>query len=152
MNHDQMKCHICSNYLHGIDRCKYCSFEYDDTLPWTNDEWDILDMDDDAEWSHLQIMYRLKAKGIECLYADIWYKNNLAIIVGAKADSETVAMALGVNPEVVYDAGDLPLLIINLFQEKCLRAYTPYHDEDGVHLNFVELLGVFNEFGVFNDG
>ena len=120
---DKMKCHICSNYLQGIQRCKYCSFEFDDDLPWTNDEWDILDMDDDAEWSHLQIMYRLKAKGIECLYTDIWADDNLAIIIGAKASSDDISRALGVDKASVYDAGELPLIVVNLYQEKIIRTY-----------------------------
>ena len=67
------KCDICSNFLHGIDRCKFCNFEFDESLPWTDDsEWDILNLDfDETEWPHLQLMYRLKAKGIDCLFAVI---------------------------------------------------------------------------------
>lgn len=117
------KCNICSNFLHGIDRCKFCNFEFDESLPWTDDnEWDIFKLDfDEGEWPHLQLMYRLKAKGIDCLFADIWGGKELAYIIGAKDGHKKVAAALGVRPEVVYDAGEMPLLIINLFQEKILR-------------------------------
>ena len=62
-----------------------------------NDEWNILHLDDNVEWSHHQIMYRLKSKNIECLAADIWWDNNLAYIIGAKARTERVKMELGVN-------------------------------------------------------
>ena len=117
-----MRCELCKKYDFSKENCSICDFEFDVELCWNNDdEWDILHLDDDVEWSHLQIMYRLKSKDIECLATDIWWDNNLAYIIGAKASAERVAMALGVHNEVVYDAGEVPLLIINLFQEKILR-------------------------------
>ena len=115
-----MKCEICTHFING--ECKYCQFEYDEEYnPFRNDDWDILDLDDECEWSHLQIQYRLWAKGIECLMADIWYGNNLAYLIGVKASRRDVADALNIHEDVVYDAGEMPILIINLFQEKYLR-------------------------------
>ena len=117
-----MRCELCKKYDFSKENCSICDFEFDEKLYWNDDkEWDILNLDDDYEWGHLQIMYRLKSKNIECLNTDIWWDNNLAYIIGAKANVEKVAMALGVHQEVIYDAGEIPLLIINLFQEKYLR-------------------------------
>lgn len=117
-----MNCEICKKYDFNKEKCSICEFEFDKELYWNDDkEWDILNLDDDYEWSHLQIMYRLKSKNIECLSADIWWDNNLAYIVGAKASAQKVAHVLKVHEEVVYDAGEMPLLLINLFQEKYLR-------------------------------
>lgn len=115
------RCEICKKYNFNEKVCSLCDFSFDESLSWNNDDWDILKMDDDVEWSHLQIMYRLKSKNIECLFADIWWDNNLAYILGAKARGKDVAQALGVHEEVVYDGGENPILIINLFQEKYLR-------------------------------
>ena len=116
------KCKICEKYDFEKEQCSFCKFEYAEDLYWNDDsQWDILKMDDDIEWSHLQIMYRLKAKNIDCLYTDIWFDNKLAYILGAKASGKDVAQALGVHEEVVYDGGENPILIINLFQEKYLR-------------------------------
>lgn len=119
---DKMKCHICGNYLHGIDRCKYCSFEYDDNLPWTYDvDWDIFEIDDDVEWSFLQIQYRLKSKGIDCLQVINWFEDNVIILVGVKAFPERVAKALKVHPESIASDSDIGIMVINLFKEKYLR-------------------------------
>ena len=116
------KCKICEHYNFSKEECSFCKFEYANDLYWNDDdEWDILNLDDDIEWSHLQIMYRLKAKRIDCLFADIWFDNNLAYILGAKANVHRVAEVLGVHEEVIYDGGENPILIINLFQEKYLR-------------------------------
>ena len=115
------KCEICKKYNFNEEICSLCDFSFDESLSWNNDDWDILKMDDDIEWGHLQIMYRLKSKNIDCLFADIWWDNNLAYILGAKASAKDVAQALGVHEEVVYDGGENPILIINLFQEKYLR-------------------------------
>ena len=114
------KCNICDNYLRGIKRCKFCNFEYATEVPWTDDSWDILDLDDDIEWSHLQIMYRLKAKGIECVKADIWFDENIAVVVGANANTYNVAKALGVHERCIY-TDEFGIKIINLYQEKAIR-------------------------------
>ena len=117
-----MKCNICKNYLAGEEECKFCQFEYDEDLPWTNDDkWDIFNLDDDYEWAHLQILYRLHAKGINCLRADIWTDNNMAYLFLSDTNSNKIANALGVHEEVVYNQDFEGLVIINLFQEKYLR-------------------------------
>lgn len=117
-----MKCNICKNYLAGEEECKFCQFEYDENLPWTNDdEWDILNIDDDVEWAHFQILYRLNAKGIDCMKADIWYDNDLAYLFLVDTDEERIAEALGVHQEVVFIQELEAFVIINLFKEKYLR-------------------------------
>ena len=133
MENDKMKCHICENFYHGIGRCKFCHFDFDEGLPWTDDsQWDIFEMDDDTEWSHLQLQYRLKSKGIDCLSADIWFDNNMAYILGPKADKYRIARALGIHEEVIYDDFERGWFLINLFQEKFLRAKEFYESDQSV--------------------
>ena len=123
MTQDKMKCHICSNYLHGIERCKYCSFEYDDNLPWTNDtEFDIFSIDDDVEWSFLQIQYRLKSKGVDVLQVYNWYPDdNCIVLIGVRAYPDRVARALGVHRDCIVSDLDAGIMVVNLYMEKCLR-------------------------------
>ena len=119
---DKMKCNVCDNYLRGLEVCKFCSFEWATETPWVNDiDWDILDIDDEVEWSHLQIQYRLKAKGIDCLMVVQWWTDNIVVIVGAKASSEKVARALGVDERVISNDYEVGIMILNLYQEKCIR-------------------------------
>lgn len=119
---DKMKCHICDNYLHGIERCKYCSFEYDDDLPWTNDvDWDIFDIDDDVEWSFLQIQYRLKSKDIDCLQVINWFDDNVIVLIGCNAYADRIARALGVDKECMVQDLDIGVTVVNLFKEKVIR-------------------------------
>jgi rubredoxin len=95
---DKMKCHICSNYFHGLGQCKYCEFEYDDSLPWTTDtEWDIFDVDSEVEWSFLQIQYRLKSRGVDCLQVLDWWDNSVIVLIGVRAFPSKVAEALKVH-------------------------------------------------------
>ena len=75
------------------------------------------------EWSHLQLQYRLQTKNIECLFADIWSDNNIAFIIGCKANSSRVANALNIHEEAIYDDFEHSFMIINLFMEKYLRGY-----------------------------
>jgi hypothetical protein len=115
------KCNICSNYLNGVDRCKYCEFEYDEEYnPCRDDDWDILDLDDNEEWSHLQIMDRLLYKGIKCYEADIWWNRNMAYLLGCDGKDHEIASALGIHEEIISNSCD-GLIILNLFQEKYLR-------------------------------
>lgn len=130
---DRMRCNICDNYLRGLEQCKFCSFEWATEPPWMGDDWDILDMNPEEEWEHLQIQYRLKAKGIECLTADIWWDENLAIVIGAKATPNKVAEALGVDEDVIYDDSERGWMILNLYQEKCLRLGFDVNKEWGVN-------------------
>ena len=119
---DKNRCHICENYLHGIERCKYCSFEYDDNLPWTNDvDWDIFEIDDDVEWSFLQIQYRLKSKGIDVLQVLNWGDDDSIVLTGVRAYPEKVAKALGVNTECIVSDSDVGIMVVNLFKEKVMR-------------------------------
>ena len=119
---DKNRCHICENYLHGIERCKYCSFEYDDNLPWTNDnDFDIFEIDDDVEWSFLQIQYRLKSKGIDVLQVLNWGDDDSIVLTGVRAYPEKVAKALGVNKECIVSDSDVGIMVINLFKEKVIR-------------------------------
>ena len=115
------RCRVCKNLNPNTEKCNFCNFEYNEIFKLESDDWDIFGLDDELEWSHLQIMYRLKAEGIECLSADIWFDENLAIVIGADASKGDVASALNVNEKVVYDLGVKPLYIINLFEEKYLR-------------------------------
>ena len=122
MEHGIDKCRVCDNYLSGINTCKFCSFEWRTDYPPTIDvPFDIFDLNDDDEWTHLQLLDRLHYKGIECLRADIWFDNNLAYLIGVKASRERVAEALHLHPEVVYSNPEDCIMIINLFQEKYLR-------------------------------
>lgn len=117
-----MKCKICNKYNFNTDECSLCDFEFSDELYWNNDdEWDILNLDDDYEWSYLQIQYRLKSKNIECLFADMWTDENMAYIIGVMGNKSSVAEALGVHEEVIYDVPDKGIMLINLFQEKYIR-------------------------------
>ena len=116
------RCRLCNHYMSGMEQCKYCEFELADDYPPTDDDkWDILDLDDNIEWGHLQIIDRLYYKGIECLSADIWYDNELAYIIGVKGSREEVAKALGINVECIFDDVEHSWMILNLFKEKCIR-------------------------------
>ena len=122
MKHGIDKCRVCENYLRGLDNCKYCSFEWAKEYPPCIDTpYDIFEMDDDIEWSHLQLLDRLHYKGIECLFADIWVDNNIAYLIGVRADKSRVADALHISEDVIYSDPDKGFMIINLFQEKYLR-------------------------------
>ena len=117
------KCHICSNYNHIHEECSNCKFEYDDNLPWTNDDsWDIFKINDDEEWSHLQIMYRLKKFDIDVLQVYNWVPDdNSIVLVGVRAYPERVARALGVDMESIVSDLDAGIMVINLFKERYLR-------------------------------
>ena len=113
------KCNYCANYLDNLGECKFCHFEYDDF--YTRDDWDILDLDDDIEWSHLQILYRLHSKGLPCLFADIWSDKNIAWLVGCNVFSWKIAEVLNVHEECIYNHSDQAFIFLNLYQEKCIR-------------------------------
>lgn len=113
------KCGYCENYMVGLDECKFCHFEPEEE--YLKDDWDILNLDEDYEWEHLQIMYRLQSQNIDCLGADIWYDNNMAYLVGCTSNSDRIAKALGIHVECIYSQFELGFVILNLFQEKCIR-------------------------------
>ena len=114
-----MKCNFCKNYMEGIDSCKFCHFEGDEF--YMRDDWDILNLDNEEEWTHIQILNRLHSKGLPCIFADIWANNNLAFLVGCNVFSNKLAEVLGVHEECIYNEHDQAFVIINLYQEKCLR-------------------------------
>ena len=113
-----MKCDYCNNYDNISDECKYCQFEYNEY--YVRDDWDILELDIEYEWTHIQIMNRLKCKNIDCVFADIWDKE-LAFLIGCNETSYKIANALGVNEDVIYNDSHHSLIIVNLFQERFLR-------------------------------
>ena len=105
-----------------LDTCKYCHFEYiDEYTPFKDDDWDILGLDDEEEWTHIQIKDRLYYKGIKCWSADMWFDNNMAIIVNPDKGVDAVARALGLHKDVIYHDTENNLMILNLFEEKYLR-------------------------------
>ena len=116
------RCNYCTESKNDGRDCPHCKFQYDESyFPYKSDDWDILNLDDDLEWSHLQILYRLHLYDIECLRADIWYDENMAVLIGCMANSEKIARVLNVHNDTVYTDGLNPLVIVNLFQEKYLR-------------------------------
>lgn len=115
-----MKCNFCSNYMSEVGRCKFCHFEYEESV--IKDDWDILDLPDD-EWEHEQILNRLHSKDIDCVMADIYFGNNMAYLLGCFASVDKIAKALGLHKESVYGNLDSGLVILNLYQEKHIRWY-----------------------------
>ena len=121
------KCRVCANYMSGLDRCKYCHFEWVDEYPPSSDDFDILKIDHDIEWGHLQILDRLHYKHIECIMADMWGNDEIAYLIGCKGNNKDIAEALGVHEDVIYNDYEHSMIIINLFQEKFIRKYGRYH-------------------------
>lgn len=119
MSERNEKCNYCNNYLINVDRCKFCHFEYDEF--YTRDDWDILDLDCDIEWSHLQILNRLHSKGLPCLFVDIWSDDNIAWLVGCNVYTSKLAEVLCMHEECIYNQTDQAFVILNLYQEKCIR-------------------------------
>ena len=119
------KCFGCANRLDKLDICKYC--HYEPLEEFKGDNWDILLCKDDDGWHHHQILWRLYAKDIECLFADIWMSENIAILIGCNTNNMgRVADALGVNKKVLYNDSEHGLIIINLLEEKLLRRGIKY--------------------------
>lgn len=120
-----MNCRFCNNYMSGLDRCKFCNFDANEDYDFftSNDEWDILNLKEEDGWEHIQILDRLRLNGVECIAADIWFNENMALLFGCKGDHSEVARLLGVSEKVFYVDYDKDLILINLFQEKFLRGY-----------------------------
>lgn len=122
LKHGIEKCRVCENYLRGVDTCKFCHFEWATEYPPTDEYgWDILDIDDDVEWSFLQIMDRLKYKGIDCIQVINWFEENVIILIGCNAYADKIARALGVNEECMVQDLEIGITVVNLFKEKWLR-------------------------------
>lgn len=118
------RCNYCTESKSNGTDCPHCQFQYNKSyFPYKSDDWDILNLDDNLEWPHLQILYRLHLNDIECLRADIWVDDNIAVLIGCQADTERIARVLKVHEDCVYVDGLNPLVIINLYQEKHLRGW-----------------------------
>ncbi len=114
-----MRCKYCKNFIDESRVCEYCKFEYDEY--YTKEDWDILDLDEDYEWKHLQILNRFHSLGLPCMFADMWSDDNLVILVGCNVYPNKIANALGVHEECIYCELDQAFVIVNLYQEKCIR-------------------------------
>jgi len=121
------RCGYCGNYLTSVDRCKYCHFEYCEELNLKSDDWDILNLDPNVEWEHFQILYRLHSKGIECISADMWYRDGVAYLIGAKGSDDDIANALNIHKECIFNDYEHCWIILNLFMEKCYRKLDDLH-------------------------
>lgn len=122
MKHGIEKCRVCEHFISEQQGCTECKFEWSTVYPAVNDdEWDILDLDDELEWSFLQIQDRLRFKGIDCLLVLNWFDNNAVLLFGVRAFADRVADALGVHRECINEDSDYGVMVVNLFQEKYLR-------------------------------
>lgn len=118
------ECKYCMHHIEETDECTFCRYETDEEKLYRSlrrDDWDILNLDDDEEWSHLQIQKRLHRKGIDCVSCDVWVDDNVAWLMGCNAKSFEIARALNIHEETVYNDADHSFVILNLFQEKWLR-------------------------------
>ena len=112
----------------GLERCKYCHYEFSKDKYNQNlksDDWDIFNLDEN-EWEHLQILDRLYVKDIQCYQADIWANNEMAYLLGCRESNNKIAKALNIHEEVLYSDGEHDFVIINLFKEKMLRGLDPF--------------------------
>lgn len=119
-----MNCKFCQNYLSELDRCKFCHFEFDESYdPYKSDDWDILNLKEEDGWEHIQILDRLRLNGVDCYQADIWFDDNLAVLIGCMADKSVLSRVLNINEDVIYCDYEQGNIILNLYQEKCLRKH-----------------------------
>ena len=118
--------------MEGVGTCKFCSFEYEES--YSRDDWDIFELDWERE-CHNDILYRLWAKKIECLFADIWWNNDVAYLLGCFASTSSIARALNIHEESVYGNLDNGLVILNLYQERHLRMIDESCCEDCRYFN-----------------
>lgn len=114
-----MRCEYCQNYLSELDRCKFCSFEYEEKI--VSDDWDIFNLNEDDGWEHKQILARLHSQKVECIFADIYFDYDIAFLIGCYATSQKIANALNLNIKSVYGNNDNGLVILNLHKEKAYR-------------------------------
>lgn len=112
------KCGYCKNYIN--ENCKYCDFEYFEDFNLLDDDWDILELDDDVEFTHKQIKYRLNSHNIPCFHVDVW-NDDMCYIIGCNAYTDDIANVLNIHHDCIYNDFEYDLVIINLFQEKYLR-------------------------------
>lgn len=146
-----MKCNSCGNYMKELDTCKFCHFEPSQST--AKGDWDILNLEEENGWEHIQIRDRLHSQGIDCYEADIWFDKNMAFLIGVDSQEiEKVAKALGIHRDVIYADGDHRFLILNLYQEKHLRKEEvdePHRCEDCKH--FIDSVFGDCKLGNLND-
>lgn len=123
LKHGIDKCRLCEHYISEEQGCTKCEFEWATEYPPTNDDcWDILNLDEDLEWSFLQIMDRLAYKDIHCLQVINWYgTDDVVVITGCRAYVGRIADALGVHEDSIVQDVDRGVCVVNLFKEKYLR-------------------------------
>jgi hypothetical protein len=85
-------------------------------------DWDILNLDENEEWAHFQILDRLHSEGISCYYADIFFGDNLAFLIGCKDQTYDIANALNIPEDVIYNDFEHCFVILNLYQLKAIRS------------------------------
>ena len=124
--------------MKALDTCKFCHYEENG---YKEDKWDILKLNDDEEWSHIQIHNRLHLKGIESLFVDIWGNDNLAILIGCNESVDKVADALNIHRECIYNDAEHQMLILNLLEEKVIRMME--NDVEG----YVTIMNLKKELG-----
>ena len=83
--------------------------------------WDVLNLDEEAEWTYIQIQNRLHEKGIGVLLVLDWIDDNVIVLIGCKAGSDVVAEALGVHEDSIASDVEIGISVVNLFKEKYLR-------------------------------
>lgn len=122
LKHGIEKCRICEHYISEEQGCTKCMFEWASEYPPVNDdEWDIFELDDDLEWSFLQIQDRLRFKGIECPIVYNWFDGDIILLFGCNTYKERIARALGVDKSVLLQDTEIGVTVVNLFKEKYLR-------------------------------
>ncbi|WP_458456506.1 hypothetical protein [Methanobrevibacter sp.] len=126
-----MKCSVCENYLRGIDTCKFCSFEWATSYnPCLDEEWDILNIDEEEEWRFKQIQDRLKYKGIDCLIVLDWFGDNIILLFGCNDHNARIARALDVHEECIVNDLEYGVVGINLYKEKMIRNREVLKDDE----------------------
>lgn len=83
-------------------------------------DFNIFELDDDVEWSHIQIRDHLWEQGVECIFVDMWV-DDMAFILGCNSKEYEIAKALNLHEESIYFDYEHSLVILNLYQEKHLR-------------------------------
>ena len=79
--------------------------------------FNILNLNDDVEWSHIQLQNHLWDNNIQCLYCDMYTNDNLAILVGCNVLDYELSRVLGVHKDCIYRFDELGLIVLNLYQE-----------------------------------
>lgn len=117
-----MSCKFCKHFDEEEEVCSECiGYELDEKKFFQQNVFDIFSLDDDVEWSHIQIMEQLKNHGIECTFVDIFINDNMAWILGCNERDDRIARALNIHKDCIYNDYEHCVVFLNLFQEKYLR-------------------------------